>query len=97
MKVKPVLNKVVVRSDEAITKSTGGLYIPEKVAEKPGRGKALYVGAGRFTDAGVRVPMDVKPGDTVFYHKNFAVPIKLNGEDLLALKEEDILLAVEEK
>ena len=96
MTVKPTLNKVVVRPDEKEEMSAGGIALPPKSTDKPNRGIVLYAGAGRYTDTGVRIPMDIDVGEFVFYHKNFAVPIKLNGEDVLVLKEEDVLVSVKE-
>lgn len=91
--IKPILNKIVVRPDKAEEVSKGGIHIPDIGKDKPSRGLVLYVGPGRWEN-GIRVPMQIEIGDTVFYSRTFAQPIKMDEEDLVVIKEEDVLVAV---
>ena len=88
--IKPLQNRVVVKRIDADAKSAGGIIIPDTAAEKPQRGKVLAVGAGRYED-GRRVPPQVAEGDEVIYSKYGGTEVKIDGEDLLILRESDIL------
>lgn len=95
MKIKLILNKVLIRPDEGETRTKAGIILMEKSVEKPAHGTVINAGLGRFTDAGIRVPMDIKTGDKVYYHRNFAVPVEINGEKLVVVKEDDCQVAIE--
>ena len=90
MNLQPLGDRVVVRSIEAEQVTASGLVLPDTAAEKPQRGEVLAVGAGRVED-GKRVPLEVAKGDEVIYSKYGGTEVKLDGEDLLILRESDIL------
>lgn len=90
-KLQPLGDRVVVRptAKEEVTK--GGIVLPDTVQEKPQEGKVIAVGPGRLTDEGKRIVMDVKVGDTVLYAKYGGTEIKEDDEELIILRESDIL------
>ncbi len=90
MNLQPLGDRVVVRSIEAEQVTASGLVLPDTAAEKPQRGQVLAVGAGRLED-GKRVPLEVAKGDEVIYSKYGGTEVKVDGEDLLILRESDIL------
>ncbi|ARA93579.1 co-chaperone GroES [Rhodothermaceae bacterium RA] len=92
--LKPLGDRVVVRPQPAEEKTSSGLYIPDTAKEKPQQGTVLAVGPGRVED-GQRIPMTVKEGDTVLYGKYAGTEITLNDEEVLILRESDILGIVE--
>lgn len=96
MELKPLNDRVVVRRVDAETVLKSGLVIPDTAAEKPDQGKVLAVGTGRRTEAGERIPLAVQVNDRVLFSKYAGVTVRHNGEDLLVLKEDDILAVVEE-
>ena len=91
MKLKPLHDRVLVRRLEEETKTAGGIIIPGNAKEKPTRGKIIAVGAGARDESGKVVPLDVKEGDEVLFGKWGGQEIKIDGEDLLIMKESDIL------
>ena len=97
MKFRPLLDRVVVKRVEQDTKTTGGIIIPDTVQEKPMQGEVVAVGPGARDDGGKVVPLDVKSGDRVLFGKWSGSEVKLDGEDLLIIKESDILGIVEGK
>ena len=90
MAIKPLEDRIVIKTNEAETTTASGLVIPDTAKEKPQEGVVLAVGPGRFDD-GVRVPMDVKVGDVVLYSKYGGTEIKIDGEEHQILREDDIL------
>ena len=94
MAVKPLEDRIVIKTNEAETTTASGLVIPDTAKEKPQEGTVIAVGPGRFDD-GVRVPMDVKVGDVVLYSKYGGTEIKQGGEDLLVLSASEILAVIE--
>lgn len=94
-KVKPLSDYALVEPQEKETTLPSGIVIPDTAKEKPQQGKIIAVGPGRRDDEGNRVPMDVKMGDLVMYKKWGGTEIKLDGKELLLVKEEDILAVVE--
>ena len=90
MNLQPLGDRVVVRSIEAEQVTPSGIVLPDTAAEKPQRGKVLAVGAGRFED-GKRIPPLVAEGDEVIYSKYGGTEVTVDGEDLLILRESDIL------
>jgi len=90
-KLKPLADRVVVKPIERETVSKGGIVLPDTAKEKPQEGKVIAVGEGRLSDDGKRLPMDVKVGDTVIYAKYGGTEIKINDEELVILRESDIL------
>jgi chaperonin GroES len=97
MKFTPLHDRVLVRRLEEDEKTAGGLIIPDSAKEKPAEGEVIAVGAGARDDDGERVSMDVKAGDTILFGKWSGTEIKLEGEDLLIMKESDILGILSDK
>lgn len=95
MKFKPLHDRVVVRRVESETKTSGGIIIPDTAAEKPQQGEALAVGPGTRDETGKLVPLDVKTGDKVLFGKWSGTEVKIDGTDVLILKESDILGVIE--
>lgn len=91
MAFTPLHDRVLVRRLEGEEKTAGGLIIPDSAKEKPQEGEIVAVGAGARDESGARVAMDVKAGDKVLFGKWSGTEIKLDGEDLLIMKESDIL------
>ena len=94
-KFRPLHDRVVVRRIEAEEKTKGGIIIPDTAKEKPQEGQVVAVGPGGRDEAGKLVPMDLKSGDRVLFGKWSGTEVKLDGEDLLIMKESDILGVLE--
>ena len=90
-KFRPLGDRVVVRRVKEDQKTAGGIIIPDTVAEKPQEGEVISVGPGALDDSGKRVPSEVKAGDYVLFGKWSGTEVKVDGEDLLIMKESDIL------
>ena len=95
MKFRPLHDRVVVRRVDEDTKTAGGIIIPDTAQEKPSQGEIMAVGPGAKDDAGSVQPLDVKKGDKVLFGKWSGTEVKINGEDLLIMKESDIMGVVE--
>ncbi|MDB4905802.1 MAG: groS [Gemmatimonadetes bacterium] len=93
-KVTPLADRVVVKALEETEQMRGGLYIPDTAKEKPQQGEVIAVGPGKFDDAGKRVPMDVKPGDKILYGKYSGTEVTIDNENLLILRESDVLAVI---
>ena len=91
MKVTPLHDRVLVRRIEGDEKTSGGLIIPDNAKEKPQEGEVVSVGAGAKDDAGERIAMDVKAGDKILFGKWSGTEIKIDSEELMIMKESDIL------
>ena len=91
MKFRPLHDRVVVRRLNAEEKTAGGIIIPDTAKEKPQEGEVVAAGAGARNEAGALVALDVKAGDRVLFGKWSGTEVKINGEDLLIMKESDIL------
>lgn len=91
IKIKPILDRVVVKREEAEEKSSGGIILPDSSKEKPSKGTVLFVGDGGRDDKGNLIPMTVKVGDKVLFSKWGGTEFKVNDEEVLILKESDIL------
>lgn len=89
--LKPLEDKIVIKQDEAETRTASGLYIPDSNKEKPQQGEVLAVGPGRRDDKGERIPMDVQVGDKVLYSKYGGTEVTYSGEDYLIVSARDIL------
>jgi len=89
--IRPLHDRVIVRRMDADEKTTGGIIIPDTAKEKPARGEVLAVGPGARDDRGHLIALDVKVGDVVLFGKWGGTEIKVDGEDLLVLKESDII------
>jgi chaperonin GroES len=90
-KFRPLHDRVVVRRVESEAKSAGGIIIPDSAQEKPQEGEIVSVGSGARDEAGKLVPLDVKAGDIVLFGKWSGTEVKIGGEDLLIMKESDIM------
>jgi chaperonin GroES len=91
MKFRPLHDRVVVKRVEAETKSAGGIIIPDTAAEKPQQGEIIAVGPGARDETGKLVPLDVKKGDKILFGKWSGTEVKLDGKELLIMKESDIM------
>jgi|SRR5690242_6879448 len=91
MKFRPLHDRVVVRRIEAEEKSAGGIIIPDTVKEKPSQGEVIAVGPGGRDEAGKLIPIDVKESDRVLFGKWSGTEVKIDGEELLIMKESDIM------
>lgn len=96
MNLKPLGDRVLVKPAAAEQKTASGLYIASNAQEKPQRGKVVAVGAGKLGEDGTRLPMDVKAGDVVIYGKYGGNEVKVDGEDYLLMRADDIYAIVEE-
>ncbi len=95
MNLKPLNDRVVVRRLEEEQKTAGGIIIPDTAKEKPIQGEVLAVGSGRVQDDGSRKPLDVSAGDRVLFGKYAGTEVKVEGEELLIMREDDILAIIE--
>lgn len=91
MKFRPLHDRVLLRRVEEENLTAGGIIIPDAAREKPMEGEILAIGAGGLNDKGVRVPLDVKVGDRVLFGKWSGTEIKIEGEELLIMKEADVM------
>jgi chaperonin GroES len=95
MKLNPIHDRVVIKRIDADTQTSSGIIIPENVAEKPDQGIVLAVGQGRRTEEGALIPMTLKENDRVLFGKTSGQQIKIKGEELLILREEEIFAVIE--
>jgi len=95
MKIRPLQDRVLVRRLESEEKTKGGIIIPDTAKEKPIEGKVIAVGAGKVGEDGKQRPLDVKAGDKVLFGKYSGTEVKIDGEEHLILREEDILGVLE--
>ena len=91
MKLRPLQDRVLIRRVDPETKTIGGIFIPDTAQEKPMEGKVVAVGPGTRDDAGKLHPLDVKAGERVLFGKWSGTEVKLDGEDLMIMKEADIM------
>jgi chaperonin GroES len=96
MKIIPLNDRVLVKRTEEIQMTKGGIYIPDTAKEKPIEGKVVAVGSGKVSDSGERVALTVKAGDRVLFGKYAGTEIKVEGEEHLMMREEDILAILED-
>jgi chaperonin GroES len=97
MKFRPLHDRVVVRRLESEEKTSGGIIIPDTAKEKPQEGEIVAVGPGARDDAGKLVPLDLKAGDRILFGKWSGTEVKIDGEDLLIMKESDVMGVIEVK
>ncbi len=91
MKIRPLHDRVIVKRKEADNKTTSGIIIPDTAKEKPQEGEVIATGTGIRKEDGTLMPLDVKTGDKILFGKYAGTEIKIDGEDYLMMKEEDIL------
>jgi chaperonin GroES len=90
-KLQPLADRVLVKPIEKEEKTKSGIYLPDTAKEKPQEGEVLAVGPGKMSEDGKRIPLEIKVGDVVLYAKYGGTEIKVDGEDLMILRESDIL------
>ena len=95
MQIKPLQDRVIVKRMEEETKTAGGIIIPDSAQEKPQQGKVLAVGPGKVLEGGTKLDMTVSEGDVVLFGKYSGSEIKIDGEEVLIMREDDILGIVE--
>lgn len=95
MKVKPLHDRVIVQRAEEEEKTKGGIIIPDTAKEKPIEGKVIAVGTGKVNKDGKKVPPEVKKSDRILYAKYGGTEVKIDGEEYLIMKEDDILAVIE--
>jgi chaperonin GroES len=95
MNIRPLHDRVVVRRMEEERTTAGGIVIPDSATEKPSTGEVIAVGNGKKTESGETVAMDVKVGDKIMFGKYSGTEVKVDGEELLIMREDDIMAVVE--
>src|SRR5919201_3184735 len=95
MKIRPLHDRVIVKRIEEERKSAGGIVIPDTAAEKPDQGEVVAVGKGKKDDDGKVIPLDVKVGDRILFGKYSGQTVKVKGDELLVMREEDIMGVIE--
>ena len=95
MKVRPLHDRILVKRLDQEAKSKGGIIIPDTAKEKPMEGRVIAVGAGKVNEEGVVTPLDVKKGDRILFSKYSGTEIKLDGDEHLIIREEDVLAVLE--
>jgi chaperonin GroES len=95
MKIRPLHDRVIIRRLEEARTSPGGIVIPDTATEKPIKGKVIAVGTGRITEKGEVRPLDLKKGDTVLFGKYSGTEVKVDGEELVVMREDDIMAVIE--
>jgi chaperonin GroES len=95
MKIKPLHDRILVKRLEEEEKTKGGIIIPDSAKEKPQMAEVIAVGSGRINDEGKKIALDVKAGDKILFSKYSGSEVKLDGEEFLIMREEDVLGIVE--
>ncbi len=95
MNIRPLHDRVVVRRKEEETTSPGGIVLPDSATEKPVQGEIIAAGNGKILESGQVRPLDVKVGDTVLFGKYSGTEVKVEGEELVVMREEDIMAVIE--
>ena len=95
MDIRPLHDRVIVRRLEEGEQKVGGIIIPDSAKEKPQQGEVIAVGDGKINEDGVRIPLDVKAGDRILFGKYTSQEVKLDGEELLIMREDEVLAIIE--
>lgn len=95
MKLRPLHDRVIIKRLEAETKSAGGIVIPDTAAEKPIKGQVVAVGSGKILEDGKVRPVGVKAGEKVLFGKYSGTEVKVDGQELLVMREEDLMAVIE--
>jgi len=95
MNVRPLHDRIIIQRLEEGEQKVGGIIIPDSAKEKPQQGKVIAAGAGKAKDDGKRIPLDVKTGDKILFGKYSGQEIKLDGEEYLIMREDEVLAVVE--
>jgi chaperonin GroES len=96
-KIRPLHDRVIVKREDDERKSPGGIVIPDTATEKPMKGRVLAVGKGKILEGGDVRPLDVKVGDKVLFGKYSGTEVKMDGDEVLVMREEDIMAVIESK
>ncbi|MBW2109001.1 MAG: co-chaperone GroES [Deltaproteobacteria bacterium] len=97
MKIRPLQDRILVKRLEGEEKTRGGIIIPDTAKEKPSEGLVMAVGKGKVSDSGKNVPLDVKKDDRILFSKYAGTDIKIDGEEYLIMREDDVLGVIEKK
>jgi chaperonin GroES len=97
MKIRPLHDRVIVKREEEERKSSGGIIIPDTATEKPVFGKVVAVGKGKILENGEIRPLDLKVGDKILFGKYSGTEVKMDGDELVVMREEDVMAVVEGK
>jgi chaperonin GroES len=95
MELRPLHDRIIVRRDEHGERHSGRIIIPDTAKEKPQRGTVIAVGTGTVKDGGTRVPLDVKVGDVILFGKYSSQDVKLDGDEYLIMREDEVLAVIE--
>jgi chaperonin GroES len=95
MKIRPLHDRVIVKREDEERKSPGGIVIPDTAAEKPIRGRIVAVGKGKILENGNVRPLDLKVGDKILFGKYGGTEVKVDGDELLVMREEDVMAVIE--
>jgi chaperonin GroES len=96
MKVRPLHDRLIVKRSEEEKKTKGGIIIPDTAKEKPIEGKVIAVGKGKINEDGTKIPMEVKKGDRILFAKYAGTEVKIDGEEHLIMKEDDVVAIIEQ-
>ena len=91
MKIKPLADRIIVKRLEEEAKTKGGIIIPDTAKEKPAEGKVISVGDGKVKEDGTKVPLELKKGDRILFGKYSGTEVKIEGEEYLIMREDDVL------
>jgi len=95
MQVRPLHDRILVKRLEEEEKTKGGIIIPDTAKEKPSEGRVIAVGDGRIKEDGTKIPMELKKGDRILFSKYAGTEVKIDGEDHLIMREDDVLAVIE--
>ena len=95
MKLRPLQDRILVQRVEEEEKTKGGIIIPDTAKEKPAEGKVIAVGKGKLDDDGKRIPLEIKKGDRILFGKYSGTEVKIEGEEQLIMREDDVLAIIE--
>jgi len=95
MNLKPLQDRILVKRVEEEAKTKGGIIIPDTAKEKPAEGKVVSVGSGKLADDGKRIPLEIKAGDRILFGKYSGTEVKIEGEEYLIMREDDVLAIIE--
>jgi len=95
MKLRPLQDRILVKRVEEEAKTKGGIIIPDTAKEKPAEGKVIAVGNGKLGDDGKRIPLEIKKGDRILFGKYSGTEVKIEGDEHLIMREDDVLAVIE--
>ena len=95
MKLRPLQDRILVKRVEEEAKTKGGIIIPDTAKEKPAEGKVIAVGNGKLSDDGKRIPLEIKKGDRILFGKYSGTEVKIEGDEHLIMREDDVLAVIE--